>query len=1091
MPQWSVNALRSRPALAALATVLVCGIAVACTPPTPPPPPGPQDLPGDIDLMTDEQVVEALGYMAEEVLAGFDDPQTQEDIPEEARGEVNRILRLLATPDGRAALVEDLRAAAEGVTRGLPLRDTMVDISGMGMAVADFFEPPGPTHPPGVRVPPPTGPGATDGANVNVGPDSSAACRAPDGPGTLAAPDGVRGGQLLSPQHDVYTRTSPGESIGEPGALTPTGVEPIPGQGPGIELSPLLRGSQQMKVVVALEDPKGFGPGALYPLINLKPIGGTPADEFRAVVTDGRIHCYAGDDDPRRGYFEGWVRIPRREPGFQVIVEVVENDWWFRCTRDNLERCDLLLSAGGPQYFAGADRATVHAGPPPVTSAGVMSDSVGAFATGLADGTPGPNVLSETNGERADDIEAAVTAFIDRMIREKVNGALAGDLLQLYVATVQAQLNRPLETALDLRFTTPHDGFSVPDEPVGVTGALRADVNVEAGADLYIQIAGVPCTAITATVEVNLKGNAWADAVPGGTGLTPRLVFDVDSDVDLDMPKWAWLDPTCVIARGLSALSIGEYFIEDAVEDGLTEAFLPHFAPTCLANPMWFHPGGQPVNPNQQLPEFCYLKGTLQALLEGFDLNDHLPTVSIAGTQIRPVVTDIDNTWCKVPGAPAGCTGDQDLIGKEGVGVVADATIISSLGDALGLPLSGRFRNVFAPTIQSTAAELTQSHRDAQHQLAGLGVVIDPRLVNLTLRHLAQGSSTNRTTNGLFDVTDVALPSPGWKVSTRPEVAPMVLGVPDPGPVVCPDVCPPSQYPNPPSRSLAAVALPDLRVDLATGPGEPIELSVATTVNAGADFDAHTKKLRPIIDAAQIDVQVVAGCQADYGNGYAASYALCGRGTGGNGGPTSLTDLITYVVNQVVLPTVTDSIGGISLPSLDGIVPGLRVSLDRVRFSQRGGFITVAADLRPTPRVEIAASTEGYGDATRVRFYPRLWNIDVGLPTTYSWSVSDAVTGLPVATAPFPAPGEAGVSAPMSAFAETATNFGPGKRVAATLTVRQANLEVTASTTFDWWPPAPPPNNPCAPSGIPLRAGPAAMAAPVGPVTPNAAPGCR
>ncbi len=1090
MPQRPVNALRSRVVRAVMATVVVCGIAAACTPPTPPPPPGPQDLPADLNLMTDEQAAAALGFMAEEVLAGFDDPQTRADIPEEARGEVDRILRLLATPDGRAALVDDLRAAAEGVTRGLPLRDAMVDISGMGMAVADFDDPPGPTHPPGVRVPPPTGPGATDGVNVDVGPDSSATCRAPDGPGTIAAPADVRAGQLLTPQHDVYTRTSTGIAVGEPGPLSPAGVEPIPGQGPGIELGPLLRGGQQMRVRVALEDPKGFGPAALYPLINLKPIGGTHADERRATVTDARIHCYAGDTSTSRGYFEGWVTVPRTEPGFQVIVEVVENDWWFRCTRENLDRCDLLLSAAGPQYFAGADRATVHAGPAPLTSAAVLPDSVGAFATGVPDGSAGPSVLSETNGERADDIEAAVTAFVDRMIRSKVNAALAGDLLQIYVATVQAQLNRPLETNLDLRFTTPHDGFSVPDEPVGVTGALRADVNVEAGADLYIQIAGVPCTAITATVDVSLQGNAWVDAVPGGTGLTPRLVYDVDSDVDLDMPKWAWLDPTCVIARGLSALSIGEYFIEDAVEDGLDEAFMPSIAPSCLGNPTLFHPNGQPVNPNTPLPAHCTVKGTLQALLEGFDLNDHLPTVSIGGTQIRPVVTDLDNTWCKVAGAPPGCTGDQDLIGKDGVGVVADATIVSSLGDALGLPLSGRFRNVFAPTTQSTAAELTNSHRDAQQRLAGLGVVVDPRLVNLTLRHLTQGPSTDRTTDGLFDVADVALPADGWKVSTRPEVAPMVLGVPDPGPVVCPDACPPGPFPNPPSRSLAAVSIPDLRIELTTGPGDPIELSVATSVNAGADFDAHTKKLRPVIDAAQIDVQVTAGCQADYGSGYAASYALCGRGTGGSGGPTSLTDLITYVVNRVVLPAVTDSIGGIGLPSLDGIVPGMRVSLDQVRFAQRGGFLTVAADLRPTPRIEIAVSTEGYGDATRVRFFPRLWNIDVGQATTYTWAVSDAVTGQPVATTPMPGTGGSGVSAPITAFTETPTNFGPGKIVAATLTVRQPNLEVTASTTFDWWPPAPPPNNPCAPSGFPLRAGPAAVAAPVGPVTPNAAPGC-
>src|SRR5690606_23813950 len=123
----------------------------------------------------------------------------------------------------------------------------------------------------------------------------------------------------------------------------------------------------QMKVRVHLDDPKDFGPAALYPLVNLKRLGGSPADEFRATVTDAQIYCYLDDTGrPDRGYFEAWVTIPRSEPGFQVIVEVVENDWFFRCSLDNLPRCDRLLGVPSPQYYAGGDRATVHAGAAPL-----------------------------------------------------------------------------------------------------------------------------------------------------------------------------------------------------------------------------------------------------------------------------------------------------------------------------------------------------------------------------------------------------------------------------------------------------------------------------------------------------------------------------------------------------------------------------------------------------------------------------------------------------------------------------------------------------------------------------------------------------
>jgi hypothetical protein len=1037
---------RRRPgARAALAIVAVlAGGLAACTPTTPP---EPEPLPGDIKLMTDAQVAQTLADIAPDVAQGWADPDVQKDVPRDLRDQIAALVAQLQTKDGRRAYVPDLRAATDEVPRGIPWRPEVVDLGALGMSAGSFQVAPNNPIPTGTRVPPPSGANATAGASVELGADSGAPCRAPQGVGTLAAPPDVQAGQIITPQHDVYTRTSFGVVVGQPGNLSVAGVPPVAGGGPGIELRSAGLG-QEMHVQVDLEDPKHFGPSALYPLLNIKPIGGAASDEYRATVTSGGVYCYAGDTRTDRGYFDGWVRIPRSEPGFQLIAEVVENDAYFAfhhpATSPEINpHFDALLAASGPQYWAGADRATVHAGANPLTRVDPLQRSVGMFVSSTPDPGDGtPNALTDTNGQASDDIEAPIRGLIDRTIREKVNDALAGDLLQWYALTLQGWLTEPTTTAVDLRFTTPQDGATAPDEPVGWTGALRLDASLTVHAGLYAQLAGVPCFGMTATVTGSANGTAWADSTGDGTGIEPRLGHDLHTDVDIDMPYLDWLDPTCVLARLTSAAHVGEWQIEKQVNDGLDDLL-----------------GDD---------------GSVTTMLEGLDLDQYLPTVSLGSAHIQPFLTDIDNSWCTSAGSPS-CTGDEDLIGTDGVGVVADATMVSSLGQALGGNLDGRFRNVFAPSTASTVSDLTTSHRDANARKAALGVVIDPRLVNLTLRHLVQGSSTSRTTNGLLDVASTALPVAGWSLTTRPEVAPMVLGVPTPPPVNCDGTCS-SPYPSPPWRPLAAVSVPDLRVGLKIDGGAPIQFSIATSVNAGADFDPASKKLRPLLDSPQVDFLVTGGCKADYTNAYAGAYALCGRGRGGNGaavgrGQISLTDVISYVVNSVVLPLLTDSIGGISLPSLDGIVPGLHVSLDNVHSQQRGGFLAVYADLRPTPRVEVAPSTERVDDVDYLRFFPRVFNIDPNLPgTQYHWSVTDANTGQVVATQPYPYASASAVWVPVTSFVEVDGNFGPERHAIATLTFTQPDLQVSATGDVRWSPPSPPPPSPCGPPHLAARA---------------------
>ena len=135
-----------------------------------------------------------------------------------------------------------------------------------------------------------------------------------------------------------------------------------------------------------------------------------------------------------------------------------------------------------------------------------------------------------------------------------------------------------------------------------------------------------------------------------------------------------------------------------------------------------------------------------------------------------------------------------------------------------------------------------------------------------------------------------------------------------------------------------------------------------------------------------------------------------------------------------------------------------------MRLNQRGGFVAVYGELRETPRIGIAVSTEKVGDITYLRFFPsNAWGIDLSLPgTTFTWTVKDHTTGQTVATVQYPGVPSARET-DINNFSTTDTNFGPGKVADATLVVKQPDRQATASTTFTWNPPSLPPVNPCVP----------------------------
>lgn len=1072
--------------MAAMAVVVAtAGAALpACTPAPTPPTPAP---PTDIAVMSDTLLQDKLARLAPIVAAAAAKPEFQADVPTTARAYVDSLVQGFATAESRAVLGDRLRTETATLPRGLPVRPEVLPNGEVASGAGDVRTISLASRPPGQRDGEPAGAG---GSSVAVA-ATSGACQAPQGVGTVAPPPaGTAGGALLSPQHDVYTQATSGLSITSPGRVVVTGQEPVAGQGPGIELRNVGLTGQQLKVRIHLKDPKGFGPRALYPLISLRPLGGAPTDEIRPTIVDGGVYCYAGDTATDRGYFEGWISFPRTQPGFQVIAEVVENDWWFANEPGRLIK-DVIAQAG-PQYFAGGDRSTVHVGDAAVTSAQAIPRSIGAFASATADPGDGTqNVLTDTNGQPADDLEQAVAVTARKTLKEKIQGVLTKDLVDFSaddilaylpnllgadiqssdlasVLYIQPRLVSPVDVTTDLRFVDPATdlpaGFQVSGETPGAYRTLRADLSVGATAGLNVQLLGVSCSNfLSARVDTTVNAWVWADSAGNSPVASLRALTRDVSDVNMDLDALGWLNPVCVLARLIGPLFYSK--VDDGIRSGIADG-LAVDADQCSFNPV------VSSAPDGSLAEItcpdAYKKqkrGALAELLDGFDLNAYLPNLD----GLRPVVTNVDNAWCRATGAPAGCTPDQGLLGRGGLEVTGDAALLNTLGDALGAPLAGRFRNVYAPPRYASIEDVVTSHRDPQGRVAGLGLVVDPRQVNLAVRHLTQGTSTTRTTNGLLDHQGVQLGPLG--LTTRPEVAPVMLGIPQPELTIAPDPSVPGG--SIPGRDLAQLVVPDLRLDVSTAPGTaPITFSVNASARFGVGWNGAASKLDPTIDSPVVDLQLVTGCQADYVNGYAVSYFLCGRGGGGAGLPTfglsstSLSDIVDFAVNSNLAPVLDTAIGNIRLPDLTGVVPGLNVSVTNVRSAQRGSHLAVYADLKPGPRAGIAITPNQPSEPPGLRFFPsNLVNINTSLPTTWTWEVRDDLTNQVVATSVIDGTNGSAVRAPLESFTIGTDNFGQVRRARAKLTVSQATFSVTAEGTYSWYPPAVPPPTQCTNGG--------------------------
>lgn len=1010
-----------RTAVIVVAALVSAGIA-GCTPPTPPTPPDPTNIAN----MTDAQVDAVLTDAVPEIRAAMADRTLMAKVPAEYQSEVTRIAGLLETASGRAQLTVELRADAATTRGGFSTAKekfaggVVADV--VGLSVGDVETP----TLSGTRSPAPP----TTGASVPYQ-TLSGNCSAPGGtrPDAVSAPADLVPNQFLTPEHDVFAKfTSSFNGVTLLSSLAPAGETTINGTS-GVEFRG-SRSSWQVRVRVDIEDVnKGYPLRALYPIFHRRPLGGTAAQETQVFPVEGNLYCYANDPvGSKRGYFDGWVPIGTAEPGYQLIAEVVENDYYFRIDGEDFQP---FLNAGGPQFFAGADRSTVHIGRDPLFSSSAITHSVGAFATASPDpGNGAPNALTDTNNDPADDVEAPIRNLLESKVVSGLSDELDGVLSNYYAFTVWGSNAERPKATVDLKFVDPHTAFpDVTDEPDGFVGAIEANITGEGHADVGMQVLGTPCFGLTLDVAFSSKANIWADSAGPNTGIVPRFKVKTNADTNLDMPWYNWGTLTCQFGFFLVAASA-----PGKVESGV----------------------------NKSLDGALGKDGSITQLMSGLDLDDFLPTLTIdpvslantttGGAMLRPHVANLDNAWCGATGAPAGCTGDQSLIGARGPEIVADASLGSDDVRPIGGPIGGRFRNVFVPTTSTKIEDLVTSHKDGEGVTAGLGVVVDPSLINMALRALAQGPALGTTTNGLIDIANLKLPISGYSVTTRPEVAPMVVGYPGVD----------SSY-----SSFAHAVAPDVRLALKTSTTDPktINYSAAATVNVGLTFNPIARSVKPVLDSPIIDLQVTGGCQVNYVSAYAASYLFCGRGSGGNGGSgiSTVTDLLDEFANFVVAPVINDTVGSIGLPSLDGLLPGAHLALANVRFNQRGGNLAVYADVAKMPRISLVGRSAGYGgqDDT-IRFFAFPTNVNLADPSTvYTWGITDAVTGQAVPFTFVAGAGESAVQFPSRAFAVN-NSVDKRKTVNGKLSIDQTLLHVEGTGTFSWMPPSavPPPNCP-------------------------------
>jgi hypothetical protein len=258
---------------------------------------------------------------------------------------------------------------------------------------------------------------------------------------------------------------------------------------------------------------------------------------------------------------------------------------------------------------------------------------------------------------------------------------------------------------------------------------------------------------------------------------------------------------------------------------------------------------------------------------------------------------------------------------------------------------------------------------------------------------------------------------------------------------------------------------PDIRLSLnAPGIGAPVQFSVEASADVAIQFDPATQALVPVIDNPQIDLQVVGGCKNGTSD-YQYSYGECGRGgTFGLSSEFTFTSLLDYIANSVVLPIVTDSIGSIDLPSLEGLVPGFHAAFSSVHSNDRGGYLAIYANLRPLPVVSVALSQNDLNQT--LQFEPGNYhpNVDLTLPnTTANWIVDDEQQK-PVPQVLFPDPdpnNSLGATLPIANFVEANGTFGPQRVAQAKMTIVQPGLTVSASGIYTWYPA--PPIDPCDP----------------------------
>ena len=373
----------------------------------------------------------------------------------------------------------------------------------------------------------------------------------------------------------------------------------------------------------------------------------------------------------------------------------------------------------------------------------------------------------------------------------------------------------------------------------------------------------------------------------------------------------------------------------------------------------------------------------------------------------------VDLTQFEKSCTPRGCQGGDVLLDKDGLAL--SASLLPHDNKPTNDPR--RFPLVFDPSLDSTLADhfvpnpLTGPLTDPDGLSYKVGLFLHPTMLNQVLRALAEGASPG---TGELDQT-----AQGFTVKAT--VAPIVVNQ--------------QVLDNQPAFT---VFIPDLRVGDANN-----KFAVNALVGVDLSIDSTTRKLVPrVVIGVDVDT-LTCGLDTKKTGG---PYALCANkdwAGGQQSGLPSIPQLIGYAVNSLIPPVITDSLGEVEIPTVEGFD---FLSLGDSEIRNDRGFLSAFIGTPPQPLgVKITPSVNGGSLVVAAQ----ATGLPGSGPIRYAFSVADLNSNSVFNPAPGSATSATDAASNYVRF-QSKYNLYP-RHVRIDVNASRGNATISASKDFYWY----------------------------------------